>query len=351
MDTEARRQVPALIRELLENPAEFTFFQAVRILSSHAGTNDPASRGALVDRMIRFRPKLSLDFPPTDLEQVERDGNDPEGYRVTATFLGLYGTSSPLPAFYTEELFSDAASDITITREFLDLVNTILYRLFFSTVTRYRIPYKIVEEHDLIMLGRLHALQGFGTPESHRIRSGCGVGLRHMGLFSHIPRSAAALRCLIADTAGTRAVDIEQCVHSCSLIPEDQRCRVGMSNFRLGADACLGSRIADRAGSFRVSIGPLDASEYRKLAPGSNLASLIARQIGLYLDQPLEWDLDFLVDASTIPGVVLGGSAWNRIGIDAWCGIASSTGAARRLRFRARHLDPQRIDNPVAEAS
>ena len=89
---------------------------------------------------MRFRPLLSFAFPATDVERVERvgdgDGTRPP-YRVTVNFLGLYGESSPLPAFLTEELMADDPED-SPRRDFLDLFHHRLVSLFYRCWQKYR---------------------------------------------------------------------------------------------------------------------------------------------------------------------------------------------------------------------
>jgi len=71
METTTRRSVPALIRELLDRPREFSFVQAVRLLGSIGEREESGLTHANPENGLRFRPKLSLDFPPTDLDTVE----------------------------------------------------------------------------------------------------------------------------------------------------------------------------------------------------------------------------------------------------------------------------------------
>lgn len=339
METTTRRQVPALIRQLLERPQEFTFLQAVRLLDSLAAASGEQQRHARPGPGLRFRPKLSLDFPPTDLDRIEQDEKTDDRYRITVNFLGLYGTSSPLPAFYTEELFDDESEEIGTTREFLDIINNALYRLFFTTSTRYHLPYKAVEERDRAILDRLYALSGFASPSLRRSLPEAASLLRHTGIFTQQPRSAGNLRCLVADTIGSGNVEIEQCRASRLAIPDDQRCRLGTSGNRLGSEAHLGGSVRSRSSSFRIMIGPLEGRAYRNLLPGTPLAALLAERVGLFIDQPLTWDVELRVASTALKGIRLGSSAWNRPGMDAWLGRPVAAGATTTATFLPHRLE------------
>ncbi|MBU1920263.1 type VI secretion system baseplate subunit TssG, partial [bacterium] len=59
-------------------------------------------RGPVADEPIRFRPEVSVGFPPTDVRRITvRPGADGEPtYQIDVTFMGLYGVSTPLPLHY-----------------------------------------------------------------------------------------------------------------------------------------------------------------------------------------------------------------------------------------------------------
>jgi len=334
METTTRRPVPALIRELLDRPREFSFVQAVRLLGSIGGQEGAGLMHPEPEKGIRFRPKLSLDFPPTDLDDVELLDGGSGRYLVTATFLGLYGTSSPLPAFYTEEFFDDEYEDIHSTRDFLDIFHTALYRLFFNTSTRYHLPYKVVEETDHAVIDRLYSLLGFGTPELRKSLPESYYPLRHLGIFSQYPRSAAALRCLVSDIIGEKDVEIEQCRPSRATIPIDQRCRLGKNANQLGRDCYTGSTIASRSGAFRIEIGPIEPATFQRLLPGTTAAAVLSQEVKLFIDQPFTWDMALHVRNDTAMKCRLGRDIWNRLGVDAWIDGPGSVPGTSTVLFR-----------------
>jgi type VI secretion system protein ImpH len=338
MESKARRTVPLLIKELLENPREFSFLQAVRLIRSLAGKDANGKSSGSAERYIRFRPKLSLDYPSTDIDDIEVIDMEKGLFRMTATFLGLYGTGSPLPTFYTEELLEDVSDDITVTREFLDLFHTPLYSLFFQAATRYRIPYKVVEENDESLLNRLYALSGYADPEMRRSLPESSGLLRHLGAFTQYPRSADVLRGLIADITGIREIRIEQCVPSIAEIPEEQRCCLGRNANRLGMDAYAGLRIRQCTEAFRVAIGPVDAETFNQLLPGAGKAELIASIVNLYNDQPLEWDIEVEVSRDSHMNASLGTGEWRSLGVNAWVGTPRHSEELRTARFYPSQL-------------
>lgn len=191
MDCDDRKSPASIISKLLEKPSEFSFFQAIRLLRLHSQSCTGKKLEAFYRDHLRVRPQLSLGFPATDLTEIEEEKHeDGDMYRLEATFLGLYGASSPLPVFYTEELLSEAADDKSVTRDFVDIINNDAYAHFFRGWTRSRLMIKAVDEQDYAWLERLYSLLGYGhkvmmnsVPEECR-------RFRHIGLFTQYPRSA-----------------------------------------------------------------------------------------------------------------------------------------------------------------
>src|SRR5882762_10124157 len=138
-------QSPAdLKNSLLSEGHRFSFFQAARLLKRLQGED------------LRIRPELSFGFPSADVSSIEQRP-DQKGYRLTATFLGLYGVSSPLPAFYTEELLRDESG---AARDFLDIVHQRLYALLLAGWQKYRLFFQLEEAKDPAPLDMLLALCG-----------------------------------------------------------------------------------------------------------------------------------------------------------------------------------------------
>ena len=117
-----------LIDELVEHGHEFSFVQVMRLARRYLDSDGEAGiPGIPWQERVRIRPELSLAFPAADVAKVERDGDN---LRVTATFLGLYGPSSPLPTFYTEDLMEESSNDESVFRDFLDIDEAFFQKVY-----------------------------------------------------------------------------------------------------------------------------------------------------------------------------------------------------------------------------
>ena len=315
-----RKSALDLKLDLLKQGHEFSFFQALRLLRRCGdATGDSAGDRGGGDTNLRIRPDLSLGFPASDVARIEETPEGPPAYRVTVSFLGLYGASSPLPTFYTEDLIDEQLADSSTTRDFLDIFHQQLYLLLFRCWSRYRQFIRVVEEESEEDLEKLFCLMGIGEPELRKVAGGGPYGLlRYIGLFTQHPRSAAGLEGLLRDAIGGPPVELIPCLPRKARIPPDQRAVLGESGHRLGEDCFLGNEIDDRMGKFRLRIGPLDAGRFDSLLPGRPAHRRVAAMVGLYLTDPLEYDLELVLAAGEARTASLGGERWSALGLDTW---------------------------------
>lgn len=313
--------------DLLKQGHAFSFFQALRLLRLLGGRQGPAGDGP-GEPDVRIRPDLSLGFPASDIARIEETASGPAAFRMTVTFLGLYGVSSPLPTFYTEELIDEALSESSTARDFLDAIHHRLFILLFRCWSKYRPFVRIVEERDEDDLEKLFCLMGLGEPELRRFAEKAPGLLRYVGLFARHPRSAAGLAGMLRDALGGVSVKVVPCVPRKAVIPPDQRTLLGVSGGRLGVDCFVGHEVDDRMGKFRLKIGPLGADRFSSLLPGREEHGRLALLVGLYLTDPLEYDLELVLAAGEAVTARPGAPRWSSLGLDTWIFSGSDLGEA-----------------------
>lgn len=309
-----------LKQELLREGHAFSFFQVIRLLRLFAmqasGTQKSPSD---FSEKLRIRPNLSMAFPASDVESIEQFG-DPEdpNFLITANFLGLYGSASPLPTFYTEDLIDESAEDESVSRDFIDILNQRIFSLLFECWSKYRQTLQVVEEKNSAHMERLLCLLGIGEksfrkdiPEPHRL-------LRYIGLFTQYPHSALGLKTLLKDALGGTSVEVIPCVERTAKIPESQTLRLAVSGCRLGADSYLGDELPDRMGKFRIRLGPLTRAEFKRFSPGAEDFNRVSFLTDLYFVEPLEYELELILAQGEALGVCLGDPTRATLGVDSW---------------------------------
>ncbi|HOW55930.1 MAG TPA: type VI secretion system baseplate subunit TssG [Syntrophorhabdaceae bacterium] len=309
--------MPGIIEDLFSNGSSFSFVQAMRLLSHHIHAEGDKGE-EIMRRRIKVRPDLSLTFPGNDIISIARKRGNPDIFSITATFLGLYGASSPLPTFYTEDLLEEASDDRSISRDFIDIINMPAYHLFYKCSLKYNLFFKITESTHEEAIDRLYCLLGFGSEKIKKCFDEPYRFLRYIGLATQMPRSAEGLRSLISDAIGEPSIGIEQCVPAMVAIPPDQRLLLGVSGHCLGENASIGFEVSDCTGRFRIHAGPISDERFHDLLPDGEAFGRIGKLVSFYLDLPLEWDIEIEVAPEEIRPACLGEETRSRLGWDMW---------------------------------
>ncbi|MBC2714117.1 MAG: type VI secretion system baseplate subunit TssG [Desulfobacteraceae bacterium] len=319
--------------DLLKEGHSFSFFQVMRLLRLlHRDPANEKSTDASGQDPIWVRPNLSLAFPKADVETIEEksDGED-ERFEVQANFLGLYGASSPLPVFYTEDLIDETADDESVAREFIDVINQRLFQLFYDCCTKYQQAFKVVEEGSRQHAERLFCLLGIGDEEIRSQIPDPYSMIRYLGLFTQMPRSALGLETLLKDVLKGKDVSVIPCLERKAKIPVDQKLRLGSSAHRLGNNCILGEEVSDRMGKFRVQIGPLDKEEFRGFYPGSDIYKRVTLLMNMYVLGSLEYDMEVILAKGQAQTVCLGDPARSEVGLNSWIFAGDRIGELRTL--------------------
>ena len=333
------RSIPPSVAQLgplLDAGHRYAFFQALRLLRLRLGEDAFA-------RAVRVRPALSLSFPESDMEGIAHE----EGMlRITANFFGLYGVTSPLPTFYTEDLIDEHLGGGSTSRDFLDILHAALYPMLFKAWEKNRIWLAVAERRDDGSLNQLMALLGLhrgGNAGPLRKQQGL---LPHAGNFNQYPRSALGLQAMVSGLLDAAPVSVEPCVPRMVPIPGPARTRLGGQAHELGADTLLGSRISECTGQADIHVGPMPAALFERLLPGGELFPRISQAVAHYVEAPVLCVLGLRVEPAERRPATLGGG-WNRLGLNTWLpeaepGAAGSPGRGCDEIFLPIDLDTSR---------
>ncbi len=323
MAAEDRRTTSDLKLELLKRGESFSFYQLVRLLrflTRRPGGTDGGDLDLI--ETVRIKPKLSLAFPASDVEKAEEHSgpapDDAPYMEVTVTFMGLYGESSPLPAFYTEDLIEQVGDDDAVAKDFIDVMHHRLYLLLFRSWCKYRQFIQVVEEQNPSHLERLYSLMGFGEPVWRETVPDPYSLIRYIGLLTQQPRGALGLKTLLRDALGAAPVEIVSNVQRKAKIPEEQRFVMGGGIGNLGKDTFVGEEIEERMGKFRIRVGPLTAEEFQGFLPGTEKYTRLVGLTRLFVLEALVFDVELRLASGQARKPSLGGGPWARLGMDTW---------------------------------
>ncbi len=355
------------VRDLLfEKPYEFDFFAAVRALERLQPKKQAIGGDAAPDEEIaRFRPLLSLSFPPSQIVEFEVATNERAMPLLTVTFFGLYGISGVLPTHYTQMML-DLVRDVRgperrSLRDWLDLFNHRLTSLFYRAWEKYRftIPYErgeaFLREPDTFTLA-IRSLMGLGSA-GHRGRLqvrapalgeaaaqwewGATVErgktdasmlakiddlalMRYAGFFAQRPHNVQNLEALLADYFQLPVI-VESFRGQWLAIAESNQTQLG-SFGTLGVDAVAGERVWDVQSRFRVRLGPLTFEQFTELLPDPEPVRarkslyLVMQLARTFAGPELDFDLQLVLAAPEVPEVRLadGPGIGPRLGWNLW---------------------------------
>lgn len=315
----------------------FSFFQAVRLLeqafpeSVPVGGSGPASR-----ELLRLRPALDLAFPSSDVAAI-RPVESPEGlprFEILVTFLGLYGVSSPLPNYFTEELLQQEEGGLA--RGLLDLFHHRILSLFYRAWEKYRLAARFREDGSgpITRLLRVLALAD-RRPEGGHVKAVRLLGL--IGILTRPARSAGAIAGLLEDYFEGIAFTVEPCVPRSVAIADDQRTRLGRSASRLGREVLLGERVTDRSGTFRIRTSPLRLADLLDFLPGGPRLAELEELVNLANTDGLDYEIELELRGEETPELRLA-SGTARLGWLTWLG--GRPAANPRFRFLRKGWAP-----------
>ena len=323
MVDEARRPNDnSVLNWLRAHARKLSFYEVVALLERlEPDAPRVGGDGPPLAEHIRLRTSTSMAFATSDIEHVDTDANG--RFRVTNTFLGLYGASSPLPVRYSEELCKlDDEREGERTRAFLDIVHHRFYALLYRAWSMYLLS--PVSRKDRLFSSLL-ALAGI-DPQSNKVVSDARFdGTTQVTV--HRTVTVAGLEALLSRRLNA-PFRIEQFQHRRAALPPDQRSRLGRVLNRLGDSFMLGSTTTDR-NRVRIVLSAQTHEQFDRLAPGSEGWNAIKNALSSYLRTPIDHDvvLEIEPDAARPWRLGLG----NRLGCGAWLG--GGTAETTSVRF------------------
>lgn len=306
MSAPQRRVEPGLIGELLAEPHRFEFFQAVRLIAlarrAEGGTDGDG---------VRFRNRLSLGFPPSQIDNVS---SDDQGIRITPAFMGLLGGQGSLPLHYSERINRHEKSNSDGgPRAFLDIFSHRALSMFYEAWARYRPECMTAADGGDAFMRMLTALSGAQPPGDDLI-DGETLAFYAMQLRGRAV-SAPLLAGMYAEYFDVPFA-VEQLVGQWQDLPPGDQARLGMAHVDLGGGVLLGERIYRCDARVRLRIGPLDREAYDRFLPGHSGAVRLAALLALQCGVDMCYEVHLIQRAQDVRGFSLDEANGARLGVD-----------------------------------
>ncbi|MBI3384329.1 MAG: type VI secretion system baseplate subunit TssG [Aquabacterium sp.] len=361
MSATQRRNATGVIEQLLREPQQFNFFQAVRLLDRWMAPSAPDGQGL---SKINFRNSLSLSFPASEIESLkvhkkrftercddagkERQIDGGTGTRldqllnevaqqsipahpseidridITPAFMGLLGVNGTLPLSYTEEFaHRELYQKDYAARAFVDVFSHRAVSLFYQAWRKHRLSIQYESDTQNRFLPLALSLAGLGQ-KGLRDRLGGERGAvadealaYYAGTLQQRTLSARQLQQILQDYLAV-PVRIEQFVGRWYQVPESGRAYLGVLgrqggmsgplNGVLGRSAMLGERVWQRDLRMRVVLGPLPHARFRRFLPGGAGASALKELLTMLSGVSLEYEINLQLQRDDVQGCALDSS-------------------------------------------
>jgi len=312
------RECTEIERLLREEPFDFEFFQAVRLIGLLSPEREPVGEFSAPRReILRFGASPDYTFPASQISQIDW----PEGAQplMRVNFMGLTGPMGLLPLYYSTLVRERLRAHDTALRDFFDIFNHRAISMFYRAWEKYRYPMQYRAGGEDRHSRRVLSLLGLGTAGAG---GAAGIPaasvLRIAGLLRSRARSAAGLEAALRDHTGGLPIRVVPFVSRRAPVPPDQRARLGRGTCRLGETACLGERVLDSAGAFEIAIGPLSCEDYRRFLPGGDALDRLVRLVRFYVPDPLHFHVRLRTRDGEAPRLALAPSAGLPLGRMSW---------------------------------
>lgn len=308
--------------------------------------------GPAADERIRLRGEPSLVFPSSDVTELglHRFPDSIDRVQVSTAFLGLYGSVSPLPAHFVEDIaLSVFQGGPQPVRELLDVIHHRLLSLLYRIWQKYRHSVGYISNGTDEFTKRMFCsvgLDGFGrTGKDGPLKLHPFYFLKFGPLLASKSRSARGLQVVLDELFGSVGVEIEQFVGYWTLIEKPLRNKLGVANHQLGESLTIGRYVFDGSGRFNVKLGPLEYDDYLSFLPGGHRRPFLQSVINVFTPGIHDVMLELSVDLEAAPRFQLGSPRSSTLSRTAWLGGSGQQSFSITVPLEDREMEETEEDD------
>lgn len=285
----------------------FGFHQLVESIAEASSINlDELENTLIGESIFRFFTNPKINFPVGDIEQLiilEEDGR--EVFQFLVNFLGLQGSSGPLPGSVLDEI-AEEHNNNPIQSIYLDFFNHHLITLFHQIWRKYKYYIKFnsnfsdnYSRNIMNLLGVSRDFIKFTHLNWHKI-------FYHLGIIQSGIRTKEALTSIIQHYFDLHDISLEEHVRKIVEVEVEQKNQVGIKNVMLGENFILGDKVESFSNKFRVNINNLKLDEFHQFLPNTKKYRHLQELIRFLLKDPLPYDVLLGLHPDTKSTFILG---------------------------------------------
>ena len=285
----------------------FGFHQLVESIAEASSINlDELENTLIGESIFRFFTNPKINFPVGDIEQLiilEEDGR--EVFQFFVNFLGLQGSSGPLPGSVLDEI-AEEHNNNPIQSIYLDFFNHHLITVFHKIWRKYKYYIKFnsnfydnYSRNIMNLLGVSRDFIKFTHLNWHKI-------FYHLGIIQSGIRTKEALTSIIQHYFDLHDISLEEHVRKIVEVEVEQKNQVGIKNVMLGENFILGDKVESFSNKFRVNINNLNLDEFHQFLPNTKKYRQLQELIRFLLKDPLPYDVLLGLHPNTKSTFILG---------------------------------------------
>jgi type VI secretion system protein ImpH len=300
----------------------FDFFQAVNLLEMAHSQEVSVGEGAEPEKeAVRFKSAVGLDFPASDIVEVNPPVEADKPADMIVNFMGLAGVLGPLYTASTELILERVSQKDTAFRDFLDIFNHRLVSIFYRIRKMHRLGLEFKDPGHDRFSNYLYSILGLGT---HGLQGRMQVRdralLHYAGLIGQQPRSMIGLELILTNYFQVK-VEGHQFLGQWYDLEQSQRTTIGTGgqNQRLGLDpVVIGTRIWNQQGKFEIVLGPLTLQQFLDFLPIGWGFGPLCELTRFYTGDEYDFSFRLVLKADEIPVSRLSTTDGPRLGWTSW---------------------------------
>lgn len=312
--------------KLSKNIKKYNLPQAIRVISYYLKQFYPNETYENLYKKVNFKSNASLSFQKSEISNIKFYEDEIKGQKVEVTlnFLGLFGSSSPLPSHYNEAVLESFDTD-KVLYDFLNLFNNNLQKFIYPIwqKQRYYIEYKkdLKDKFSKYMLSLLGLYSNIDLDDNkldfHKL-------MPYIGILSMRQKSAGTLVSILRHYLDFDEIEILQCMKMQSIIPSWQYGKLGEENSSLGQNMMIGEFVTNRTSKFRILLKNVKASDMYKYSIHGVKRDELKDLISFAFNEPLEYDVCLEIKKENKIPLELDEEDKRYLGINCWIGNAAS---------------------------
>lgn len=314
-------QLEIINNKVNDSIKKYSLPQAIRVVTAHLKSFYPNENSLKLYKKILFKANPSLAFQKSeirDINFIEFEGI--VKVEMTLNFLGIFGSSSPLPSHYSEMVLDSVDSD-KILHDFLNLFNHHLQRFVYPIWEKHR--YYIQYKKDLNDKFSKYVLSFLGLYSNTKEPSS-SLDLQklipYMGILSMKHKSSGTLKAILRHYLSHNDIEIIQCIPTKYDIPSWQHSSLGESNISLGSDFLIGESIVSKNAKFRILLKNVTSNDLLKYSIRGKKMAELNDLISFSLNEPLEHEVCLEIKSDEKKPLLLDKNNERFLGINCWIG-------------------------------